>query len=50
LRITPWSKPEVLIEKIIELRDIIDVLLPDIENSEIKKKVVNDLKSIRYNF
>ena len=50
LRITPWSKPEVLIEKIIELRDIIDVLLPDIVDSDIKKKVVNDLKSIRYNF
>ena len=50
LRITPWSKPEVLIEKIIELRDIIEVLLPDIVDSGIKKKVVNDLKSIRYNF
>jgi len=50
LRITPWSKPEVLIEKINELRETIDVLLPDIESSEIKKKVVNDLKSIRYNF
>jgi proteasome lid subunit RPN8/RPN11 len=50
LRITSWSKPEVLIEKIIELRDIIDVLLPEIENSEIKKKVVHDLKSIRFNF
>jgi hypothetical protein len=50
LRITPWSKPDVLIEKIIDLKDIIDVLLPDIENSEIKKKVVNDLKSIHYNF
>lgn len=50
LRITSWSKPEVLIEKIIELRDIIDVLLPDIENSEIKKKVVHDLKSIRFNY
>ena len=50
LRITPWSKPEVLIEKIIELRETIDVLLPDIENSEIKTKVVNDLKNIRYNF
>ena len=50
LRITPWSKPEVLIEKIIELRDIIEVLLPDIVDSDIKKKVVNDLKSIRYNF
>jgi len=50
LRITPWSKQEVLIEKIIELRDIIEVLLPDIVDSDIKKKVVNDLKSIRYNF
>ena len=50
LRITPWSKPEVLIEKIIELRETIDVLLPDIENSDIKTKVVNDLKDIHYNF
>ena len=50
LRITPWSKPEVLIEKILELRDLIDVLLPDIDDSEIKKKVVHDLKSIRFNF
>ncbi len=50
LRITPWSKPEVLIEKIVDLRDIVDVLLPDIENTEIKAKVVNDLKEIRYNF
>ena len=50
LRITSWSKPEVLIEKIIELRDIIDVLLPDIENSEIRKKVIHDLKSIRFNY
>ncbi|MHA2288177.1 MAG: hypothetical protein ACXABG_05270 [Promethearchaeota archaeon] len=50
LRITPWSKPEVLIEKITELRETIDVLLPDIENSDIKKKVIKDLKSIRFNF
>ncbi len=50
LRITPWSKPEVLIEKIVDLRDLVDVLLPDIENTEIKTKVVNDLKDIRYNF
>ncbi|MHA1535024.1 MAG: hypothetical protein ACTSP8_09890 [Promethearchaeota archaeon] len=50
LRITPWSKPEVLIEKIVDLRDIVDVLLPDIEDREIKMKVVNDLKDIRYNF
>ena len=50
LRITPWSKPEVLIEKIVDLRDIVDVLLPDIENREIRMKVVNDLKDIHYNF
>ncbi|NVM17535.1 MAG: hypothetical protein HWN80_07450 [Candidatus Lokiarchaeota archaeon] len=50
LRITPWSKPEVLIEKIRDLREIIDVLLPDIESSDIKKKIVDDMKSIRYNF
>ena len=50
LRITPWSKPDVLIDKIGELRDIINVLLPEIEDIEIKKKVVKDLKSIRFNF
>ncbi|MFX0010829.1 MAG: hypothetical protein ACFE9R_10970, partial [Candidatus Hermodarchaeota archaeon] len=50
LRITPWSKPDVLIDKIGELRDIIDVLLPEIESIEIKKKIVKDLKSIRFNF
>jgi len=50
LRITPWSKPEVLIEKIIDLRDLVDALLPDIKNIEIKTKVVNDLNGIRYNF
>jgi len=50
LRITPWSKPEILVDKIIELRDFIEVLLPDIENSEIKTKVAKDLKAIHYNF
>jgi tetratricopeptide (TPR) repeat protein len=50
LRITPWSKPEVLVGKIVDLRDILEVLLPDIENTEIKTKVVNDMKDIRYNF
>ncbi|MFX0076129.1 MAG: hypothetical protein ACFE96_11850 [Candidatus Hermodarchaeota archaeon] len=50
LRITPWSKPEVLIEKITELRETIDVLLPDIESPDIKMKIIKDLKSIRYNF
>jgi len=50
LRITPWSKPEVLVGKIVEIRDLVEVLLPDVENSEIKTKVVKDLKDIRYNF
>jgi len=50
LRITPWSKPEVLVDKIIGLRDVIEVLLPDIEDLEIKTKVANDLKAIHYNF
>lgn len=50
LRITPWSKPEVLIGKIVELRDMVEVLLPDIEDPVIKTKVVNDLEAIHYNF
>jgi len=50
LRITPWSKPEILVDKIIELRDLIDVLLPDIEDLDTKQKIINDLKSIQYNF
>jgi len=50
LRTTPWSKPEVLVDKIIELRDVIEVLLPDIEDLDTKQKIINDLKSIQYNF
>jgi len=50
LRITPWSKPEVLVDKIIGLRDVIEVLLPDIEDLDTKQKIINDLKSIQYNF
>ncbi len=50
LRITPWSKPEILVDKIIELRDFIEVLLPDIEDLDTKQKIINDLKSIQYNF
>ena len=50
LRITPWSKPEVLVDKIIELRDFLEVLLPDIEDLDTKQKIINDLKSIQYNF
>jgi tetratricopeptide (TPR) repeat protein len=50
LRVTPWSKPEILIEKIIELRDLIDVIVADIEEIDIKDKIIKDLKSIHYNF
>ncbi len=50
LRVTPWSKPEILIEKIIELRDFIEVMISDIEDINIKEKVINDLKYIQYNF
>ncbi|MFW9952766.1 MAG: hypothetical protein ACFFKA_21810 [Candidatus Thorarchaeota archaeon] len=50
LRVTPWSKPEILVEKIIELKDFIDVMIPDIEDLEIKQKIIEDLKLIQYNF
>ncbi len=50
LRKSLWSKPELLSEKIIELRDLVDELIPNVENSEIKEKIINDLKFIRYNY
>jgi tetratricopeptide (TPR) repeat protein len=50
LRKSLWSKPESLVDKIRELRDLLDELIPNIENQEIKKKVIEDLKSIKYNF
>ncbi|MFX1494262.1 MAG: hypothetical protein ACFFBZ_08275, partial [Promethearchaeota archaeon] len=50
LRKSLWSKPELLSEKIVELRDLVDELIPNIENSEIKEKIIKDLKFIRYNY
>jgi len=50
LRITPWSKPEVLVDKIMGLRDIIEVLMPEIEDFDTKQKIIKDLKDIKYNF
>jgi len=50
LRKSLWSKPELLREKIIELRDLVEELLPNIQNLEIRKKTINDLKAIKYNF
>ncbi len=45
-----WSKPEVLTQKILELKDIIEELIPKLENTSIKEKIRNDLDSINYNF
>ncbi|MEJ2251881.1 MAG: hypothetical protein P8Y97_19760 [Candidatus Lokiarchaeota archaeon] len=50
LRKSLWGKPEVLKQKIIELRDLVEELLPLIENRKIKKKVIKDLRAISYNF
>ncbi|MHA2119826.1 MAG: hypothetical protein ACW990_01340 [Promethearchaeota archaeon] len=50
LRSSFWNKPDMLIQKIVELRDILDELLPKINNVEIKKKITKDLKNLNYNF
>lgn len=50
LRRSLWSKPESLIQKILELRDIVYGLLPKIENLKLKQKVQTDMNNIRYNF
>jgi proteasome lid subunit RPN8/RPN11 len=50
LRTSFWNKPELLIEKVIELRDIIEELLPNLGNIEIKNKITADLQNLRYNF
>ncbi|MHA1987363.1 MAG: hypothetical protein ACW98D_12055 [Promethearchaeota archaeon] len=50
LRTSFWNKPELLIQKIIELRDIVDELLPNLEDSKLKEKVKKDLENLQYNF
>ncbi|MFW9969764.1 MAG: hypothetical protein ACFFDF_06155 [Candidatus Odinarchaeota archaeon] len=50
LRTDFWNKPELLIQKIIELRDIIEDILPNLENNKLKNKIIKDLKNISYNF
>jgi proteasome lid subunit RPN8/RPN11 len=49
-RKSTWSKPEVLKQKIVDLRDMVEELIPLIENNEVKKKILNDLRAITYNF
>ena len=50
LRTDFWNKPELLIQKIIELRDIVEELLPNLENIELRNKIIKDLKNLHYNF
>ncbi|MFX1453214.1 MAG: hypothetical protein ACFFCM_20440, partial [Promethearchaeota archaeon] len=49
LRTSIWSKSELLSQKIIELRDLVEELIPKIENSEERKKIQDDLNSINAN-
>ncbi len=50
LRTDFWNKPNLIIQKIVELRDIVEELLPNLENLELKNRIENDLKSLNYNF
>jgi proteasome lid subunit RPN8/RPN11 len=50
LRKSLWSKQESLISKIIELKDLLEELLPKLENFKLRDRINNDLKSIDYNF
>jgi proteasome lid subunit RPN8/RPN11 len=50
LRTSLWSKSELLIQKILELKDIVFELIPQIDNSEEKKKIKDDLNSVQLNF
>ncbi|MBN1214878.1 MAG: hypothetical protein JXA99_05480 [Candidatus Lokiarchaeota archaeon] len=45
-----WSKPEILTDKILELKNIIEELLPRLEHQGIRDKIQNDLEAINYNF
>jgi len=49
LRKSFWSMPESLQEKILELKDLIGELIDKI-NPSIRKKILQDLQSIQYNF
>ncbi len=50
LRTDFWNKPDLLIQKIVELRDIVEELLSKLENKELKSKIEKDLKKLHYNF
>ena len=50
LRKSLWSKPESLIPKIIEIKNLIEELLPKLGNTKVKEKIIKDLKQIDYYF
>ncbi|MFX1592720.1 MAG: hypothetical protein ACFFCL_08505 [Promethearchaeota archaeon] len=50
LRTDFWNKPDLLIQKIVELRDIVEELLPNLENFKLKDKIYKDLKNLSFNF
>jgi len=50
LRKSLWTKPEVLIQKITDLKDILEELLPKVKDKNLKRKIKDDLESINYNF
>ena len=49
LRKSFWSMPESLEEKILELKDLIGELIDKL-NPSIRRKILQDLQSIQYNF
>ncbi|MHA1297057.1 MAG: hypothetical protein ACTSPH_10685 [Promethearchaeota archaeon] len=50
LRKSNWSQRESLINKIIEIKDVIEVILPKISDFNIRHQVLQKLNSIKYNF
>lgn len=50
LRKTLWSRKENLIQKVIDLRETVENLLPQVQDTETRNRVSNFLRSINYNF
>jgi len=50
LRKSLWSKPELLFQRILELKENVEELVPSIENSNEREKINVDLNSINLNF
>lgn len=49
LRKSLWAKAETLAPKLIELKDLVQNLIPNIENPEERNKIKKDFSSITYN-